>query len=59
MRCAKCGKKIYEHYRGGGITSITDYHCKECAEELNKKDMELIEAIKRGENVYKYIRNEE
>lgn len=59
MRCARCGKKIYDHYYGGGITSITDYHCKECAEELNKKDMELIEAIKRGENVYKYIRNEE
>lgn len=59
MRCVRCGKKIYESYHGGAITSVTDHHCKECAEELNRKDMEILEAIKRGENVYKYIINKE
>ena len=59
MRCDRCGKKIDKSYHGGALISIGEHHCKECAEELNNKDMELFRAILRGENVYKYIKNEE
>lgn len=56
MRCIKCGKSIKELHNGGALQSLTEGCCKECSEEEINKDLELIEAIKRGENISKYIK---
>ena len=55
MKCNKCGKKIKELYRGGALQSLTEGYCKECAKEENDKDLELLEAIKRGDDISKFI----
>ena len=54
-KCGKCGKKIKELYRGGALQSLTEGYCKECAKEENDKDLELLEAIKRGDDISKFI----
>lgn len=57
MKCNKCGKKIKYPCQGGALESLTEGYCKECAEKENAKDLELLEAIKRGENIYRFINN--
>ena len=57
MKCSICGKRINQHYRGGALESLTEYYCKDCADKLESKDLELLEAIKRGENIYRFINN--
>ena len=59
MWCDRCGKKIDTSHHGGALISLNDHYCKECAEKLNSKDMRLLRAIARGENIYNYIKNEE
>lgn len=56
MKCIKCGKTTTQLYSIGSLQSLTEGCCKECSEEEINKDLELIEAIKRGENISKYIK---
>lgn len=56
MKYIKCGKTTKELYNIGSLQSLTEGCCKECSEEEINKDLELIEAIKRGENISKYIK---
>lgn len=55
FKCVKCGKLINELHQGGGLKSLTEGYCEECAKELNNKDLELLKAIKRGEDISKFI----
>ena len=55
MKCSVCGKRINQSYRGGGLESSTECYCKDCADKLESEDLELLESIKRGENVYGFI----
>ena len=57
MKCSICGKRINQHYTGGALESLTEYYCKDCADKLESNDLKLLEAIKRGENVYRFINN--
>ena len=57
MKCSICGKRISQSYRGGALESLTEYYCKDCADKLESKDLELLEAIKRGKNIYRFINN--
>ena len=52
-----CGKRTNQYYRCGALESLTQYYCKDCADKLESKDLELLEAIKRGENIYRFINN--
>lgn len=55
-KCCKCGKKIKELYQGGALKLLTEGYCKDCAKEENDKDLELLEAIKNGENLSRFIK---
>ena len=55
FKCSKCGKRIKGLHRGGALKSVTEGYCEECAKEEDKKDLELLEAIKRGENLSRFI----
>lgn len=52
----KCGKTTTQLYNIGSLESLTEGYCKECSEEEINKDLELLEAIKRDENISKYIK---
>lgn len=53
--CTKCGKKTKELHRSKSIYSLTEGYCKECVDILKNKDLELLEAIKNGENLSKFL----
>ena len=56
MKCSICGKRINQSYKGGALESSTECHCKDCADKLEFEDLELLKAIKRGENIYRFIK---
>lgn len=55
MKCNKCGKKIKKLYRGGALESSTEGYCEKCAKEENDKDLRLLDAIKKGLDISKFI----
>lgn len=54
-KCTKCGRNTDGLYQLNSIRSLTEGYCKECIDRLNNKDMELLEAIKNGENLSKFL----
>jgi hypothetical protein len=57
MKCCKCGKKDTSGYKLSEIYSLTEnsYLCEKCKEdEYNELD-ELLEAIKNGEDISRFI----
>lgn len=55
-KCRRCGKYTTELHKSDSIYSLTEGYCKECAAKLNNEDMELLEAIKNGENLSRFLR---
>ena len=54
-KCSKCGKTIKESHQSWALKSLTEGYCEECAKEEDEKDLELLRAIKRGEDISKFI----
>ena len=55
-KCRKCGKHTTELHKLNSIYSSTEGYCKECAAKLNNEDIELLEAIKNGEDLSRFLR---
>ena len=54
-QCSQCGKIVNFLYKKSSLVSLTDGFCEECVEKNNKKDLELLDAIREGKNLSKFI----
>lgn len=57
MRCSNCNKKCDKLHKSNSLNSLTEGYCEDCIKKINKKDLELLEAIRKGRNLSEFLEN--